>query len=149
MCIRWWTIHFDHVILLFYCILLSPIINTNVVVVQTYEMWALSLGFVIDLWTLPVTSVISLYKVYEKLGMCNVYLVYGVMGVTAEQLWLVMWNNVQRQTMNAPYFVWNTGYVKNYKNHVGTKFIGYQLLLALRLYEFWPGQQFSSMHLWL
>jgi hypothetical protein len=42
---------------------------------------------------------------YEKLGMCNVYLVYGGMGVTAEQLWLVMWNNVQRQTMNVPYFV--------------------------------------------
>jgi len=65
--------------------------------------------------------------------MCNVYLAYGVMEVTAEQLWLVLWNNVWRhhectlfclkywlqywklwlvlwnnvwrQIMNAPYFV--------------------------------------------
>jgi len=39
------------------------------------------------------------------LGMCNVYLAYGVMKVTAEQLLLVMWNNVWRHVMNAPYFV--------------------------------------------
>jgi hypothetical protein len=43
--------------------------------------------------------------------MCNVYLAYGVVEVTAEQLWLVMWNNVWRQIMYAPYFVLNIGYM--------------------------------------
>jgi hypothetical protein len=37
--------------------------------------------------------------------MFELYLAYDMMEVTAEQLWVVMWNSVWRQIMNAPYFV--------------------------------------------
>jgi len=41
-------VNFDNVTLPFYCILLFPIINTNVVVVQTYEMRVMLVPLTVD-----------------------------------------------------------------------------------------------------
>lgn len=78
--------------------------------------------------------------------MCKLYLAYGVLVVTTEQLWLVMWNNAWRHHECTLFCLKYWLHVNNYKNN-GTKFTGYLLLLALQFFMSFGLVKFSSMHL--